>query len=154
VTDNLSRVDHLECVTRDKLSVPGLTLIMRAHLYVTAGTFLLAGALLAGAALLAPSLFNEAAEGAAGAGDEEAAIGAAILEITGRAITIAGAALSLPCLICGAGILARRGWSRWIGIPLAAVALVQFPVGTVMGAYLMWVLLATRFEPWFDRESA
>jgi len=127
---------------------------MRAHLYITAAIFLLAGAVLAGAALFAPSQFNQAAETVAASGDEEAAIGAAILNITGRAISWAGAVLSLPCLVCGAAILARRGWSRWIGIPLAAVALVQVPVGTVIGAYLLWVLLATRFEPWFERGSA
>ena len=136
------------------MSEPGLNLTMRAHLYITAAIFLLAGALLAGAALLAPSQFKQAADTVAASGDEEAAIGAAVLGITGRAITVAGAVLSLPCLICGAAILARRGWARWIGIPLAAVALVQVPVGTVIGAYLMWVFLATRFEPWFDRDPA
>jgi hypothetical protein len=123
---------------------------MRAHLRFTAALFLLAGAFFAVAAVLAPSLFTAAASAIADAGDEGADIGAFVIAYTGRAVAIGGAVLAVPSLVCGWGLLRRRPWSRWLGILLAALAVVQFPVGTMLGGYVLWVLLSERFEGWFE----
>lgn len=123
---------------------------MRAHLYVAAVLFLLSGVLLAGAAFSAPILFDSAASSIADGGGKDAVLGATALRATGQAVTLAAGIFALPCLICGAAMLTRRGWVRWPGIALAATALVFFPLGTLAGAYVLWVLLARRFEWWFE----
>lgn len=102
------------------------------------------------AALLAPTLSTAAADAVASSGEEGADIGAALIAWTGRAISIAGFILCVPSLLCGWGLLRHHSWARWLGILLAAIAVVQIPVGTILGGYLLWVLLSTRSEPWFD----
>jgi hypothetical protein len=126
---------------------------MRTHLRFTAALFFLAGAFFAAAAILAPSLFSAAASAIAAASDEGADIGAIVIAYTGRAVAIGGAVLSVPSLVCGWGLLRRRPWSRWLGILLAALAVVQFPVGTMFGGYVLWVLLSERFERWFETSA-
>jgi hypothetical protein len=123
---------------------------MRAHLHFTAFLFVLIGAVFALAAVLAPSLFSATAQAMAESGEEGADVGAALIAWTGRTVAVGGAVLSLPSLVCGWGLLRRRAWSRWLGIFLAALAVVQIPVGTIMGGYILWVLLSARFEAWFE----
>lgn len=74
--------------------------------------------------------------------------------MTGRFLAIGAAILALPSLVTGWGVWTRRRWARLVGTALAAVLVVQVPVGTVIGAYLLWVLLSRRSEPWFDRVEA
>jgi hypothetical protein len=123
---------------------------MRAHLHFTALLFILIGAVFGLAAVLAPSLFSATAEAVAQSGEEGADVGAALIAWTGRTVAIGGAVLSLPSLVCGWGLVRRRTWSRWLGIFLAALAVVQVPVGTIVGGYILWVLLSARFESWFE----
>ena len=123
---------------------------MRAHLQFTAFLFFLGGALFAAAALLAPSLFTATATAIAESGEEGADVGAALVAWTGRTVAVGGAVLAVPSLLCGWGILRRHSWSRWLGIFLAALAVVQVPIGTIVGGYILWVLLSARFEPWFE----
>ncbi len=47
---------------------------------------------------------------------------------------------SIPCFVCGWGLLRRRLWSRTVGMILAAVALVEIPIGTAFGIYALIVL--------------
>lgn len=123
---------------------------MRTHLRLTASLFYLAGALLLVAALVGPSFTAAAARALTESGEEGAEVGAALLVWTGRAMAIGGAVLSLPSLACGWGLMRRRRWSRWLGIFLAALAVIQIPVGTIVGGYVLWVLLTARFEAWFE----
>jgi membrane protein implicated in regulation of membrane protease activity len=48
----------------------------------------------------------------------------------------------LPALIGGIGLLRRRSWARLTIIALSALCLLTFPVGTVLGAFGLWVLLS------------
>jgi hypothetical protein len=71
-------------------------------------------------------------------GDAEAT---ATLGIIGVFLVGLMAVLSLPALLCGWGLLKLRPWSRILGIVLSAIQLPGFPVGTLVGAYGLWVLL-------------
>jgi len=48
--------------------------------------------------------------------------------------------LSVPGLVAGIGLLRRASWSRIMALVLAAFELVLFPIGTVLGAYTVFVL--------------
>ncbi len=57
----------------------------------------------------------------------------------------------------GYGILKRRHWARRVVIFLAAVELIAFPVGTIVGIYSLWVLFNGRIKLLFmsrETESA
>jgi len=62
---------------------------------------------------------------------------------TGLGAIIGGAValLSLPGLVAGLGLLARRGWARNLTLGLAVIALFQVPVGTILGIATLVVLL-------------
>jgi hypothetical protein len=59
--------------------------------------------------------------------------------------------LSLPRLIAGIGLLKHRGWGRILTIIVSVLGLIDFPVGTGLGIYALWVLTqssaAAMFEP-------
>jgi hypothetical protein len=38
------------------------------------------------------------------------------------------------------GIFARQEWARWVGVTYGAVSLIGVPIGTVIGAYVLWQL--------------
>jgi hypothetical protein len=45
--------------------------------------------------------------------------------------------------IClGLGLMRRRPWARTVGIALGILALFHVPMGTALGIYTLWVLLA------------
>jgi hypothetical protein len=119
---------------------------MSIHLRVVAWIFIAGGIIgLIGAAGLSVA-FGFAARAAGAAGDEDAALGRAILGLTGIALTIVLVALSIPSVACGWGLLRTRNWARLLGIVLAALALTAFPIGTIVGVYVIWVLFRIETE--------
>ncbi len=124
---------------------------MRVHLRIAASLFLAAGLLLAVSAASSSWLFDRFAAHIAAADDETAQLGAAAVGLTGRFLATGSAVLFIPVAATGWGILTRRRWARLTGIVFAAIVVVFVPIGTVIGAYLLWVLLSTKSEAWFDR---
>jgi hypothetical protein len=80
---------------------------------------------------------------------EDAAIALPIIGITGTALIIFFVALALPGLATGWGLLNFRPWARILGIVLSAINLLNFPFGTLLGVYGLWVLLSNDTEPLF-----
>ena len=66
-----------------------------------------------------------------------------------RYFAIAGVSFGLfVVLVFGAldvaaavGLLRLRDWARWLAIVLAAMGLLLFPIGTIVGALIIWYLL-------------
>ncbi|MGE5816203.1 MAG: hypothetical protein ACM36C_17065 [Acidobacteriota bacterium] len=83
------------------------------------------------------------------ASPEDAAVAMPILGITGTALSALLLILSLPGLITGWGLLKLRPWARIVGIVLAVISLLNFPIGTAIGIYGLWVLLTKETERLF-----
>jgi hypothetical protein len=49
--------------------------------------------------------------------------------------------LSVPGIIGGIGLLHRREWARILVLIISALHLLNFPIGTAIGAYSIWVLV-------------
>jgi len=105
-------------------------LILPSALYVLLGGFVFA--LLAGIGV------------ASGDGDAFA-----VLSVTGMSVGALLAGLALPGFAAGYGMLARRTWGRVLGIVVAALSLFSFPVGTLIGAYVLFVLLQQSANAYF-----
>ena len=77
----------------------------------------------------------------------------AVLGATGTALGFLFSALSLPGMAAGVGLLARKAWGRILAIVVAVLGLINFPVGTIIGAYALWVLLQNSASAYFGAEQ-
>lgn len=49
--------------------------------------------------------------------------------------------VSIPGIIAGIGLFKRKEWARILTLILSVIKLLNIPVGTVVGAYSIWVLV-------------
>ena len=114
---------------------------METHVKVLAILFIVFGVCGALAGLGIMMLLG--AIGAAGAAaDPDAWMALPILGITGTALAAFLLALSLPGIIAGFGLLKYRPWARILTIVLCALNIMNFPIGTILGIYGLWVMLS------------
>lgn len=57
--------------------------------------------------------------------------------------------LALPGLAAGYGLLKRKEWGRILAIVVAFLNLLNFPLGTLLGIYTLFVLLQTSANEYF-----
>jgi hypothetical protein len=120
-----------------------------AVIYLAVGGLMLCGALFLG-------LGSGVAAGIVGASadPDDAAIAIPILGFAGTALAAFLGLFALPSLITGYGLLYYRPWARIVGIILSAISLINIPVGTIVGAYGLWVLLNKDTERLFNHPVA
>jgi hypothetical protein len=73
--------------------------------------------------------------------------------ITGTVATVVASLFvifSIPSIIGGIGVLKRREWGRIVTIVLSAIHLLNFPIGTIVGAYSIWALLNEQSKSYFS----
>lgn len=66
---------------------------------------------------------------------------AAAVPVIGLILMGIVAVMSIPLLTVGRALLRLDPWGRTMGTVVSALCLLLFPVGTVLGAYALWVLL-------------
>ncbi len=79
-------------------------------------------------------------------GDSEAM---AILGIVGTSVGVFLAALSAPGIAAGIGLLKRKSWGRFLAMVVGILGLLNFPVGTLIGIYMLWVLMQDSAAEYF-----
>ena len=55
-------------------------------------------------------------------------------------------------VIAGWGLLQRESWGRVLALIVAFVSLINFPIGTMLGVYTLWVLLPAESEKEYLRQ--
>ena len=75
---------------------------------------------------------------------------AVVLNTSGDELLIASISISVGILIvlailvanvaAGWGLLALKGWARWLVVVMAVLSLANVPIGTVTGALQLWYL--------------
>jgi hypothetical protein len=73
----------------------------------------------------------------------------AILSVVGASVGILMMVLALPGLLAGYGLLTGKSWGRILAIVVGVLGLLNFPIGTLIGAYTLWVLLQEDAAPYF-----
>ncbi len=59
---------------------------------------------------------------------------------------VAFSALGIAGVVAGWGLLTHQSWARMLAIIVACITLIHFPLGTALGIYTLWVLLAPNAE--------
>lgn len=53
----------------------------------------------------------------------------------------------VPALIGGIGLVLGKEWGRIVAIAASVMLVLMFPIGTVLGAFALWALLARQNQP-------
>ena len=72
-----------------------------------------------------------------------------ILSIVGTWTALFLTVLALPGLIAGIGLLKRQMWGRVLAIIVAFFGLINFPIGTAISLYALFVLLQNAAADYF-----
>ena len=80
--------------------------------------------------------------GAATHHDPGAEIAIPIVGFVGGAIFLLLMITGLPSIAAGIGLLRMAPWARILGIVLSAIHIFNFPLGTALGIYGLWVLFS------------
>lgn len=83
----------------------------------------------------------------AASGDFQAA---RVLVVVATAVGVLMVLLALPGLASGYGLLKRRSWGRILAIVVGVLNLPNFPLGTALGLYTLWVLLQSGADDYFS----
>lgn len=89
-------------------------------------------------AMIGLILFPIMAGGALLSGDGEAFI---VTSVLGTAMAVFMLLLAAPSVIAGIGLLKRKSWARVLAVVLGILNLTNFPIGTAIGVYTLFVLL-------------
>jgi hypothetical protein len=73
----------------------------------------------------------------------------AVLGLVAVFVAALMALLALPGILAGYGLLTRKPWGRVLAIIVAALNLANFPFGTILGFYTLWVLLQQAADGYF-----
>ena len=73
-----------------------------------------------------------------------------VLSIVGVSVGAFMGVLGLPGLLAGIGLLRRRNWGRILAIIVSFLNLLNFPIGTVIGGYSLWVLFQDAATAYFE----
>ena len=60
------------------------------------------------------------------------------------------AVLALPGMLAGYGLLQRKRWGQILALVVGILGLFNVPIGTLIGAYTLFVLLQNEAEPYFS----
>ena len=123
---------------------------MATHVKVLGVLFIVLSALGVLAALAVGAIFGMAGFATATAGADDAAVALPFIGLTGGLLTAFLMIVSLPGLVAGFGLLAFKSWARILAVVLCALQLINFPFGTIVGIYGLWVLLNRDTERLFS----
>jgi hypothetical protein len=88
------------------------------------------------------------------AADSGDAVALPILGLVGTVGLVFFAALALPGLLAGYGLLKRKKWGQILGIVVGILSLFNIPVGTALGAYPLFILFQDSANDYFDGQKA
>jgi hypothetical protein len=129
---------------------------MRDHVKILAVVNIVFGCLGVLAALIIAGIFafGGTMAGVAAQSDPDALVAVGIMGAVGTALFFLILVLSVPGIVAGWGLLNFKPWARILGIVLSALNLINFPIGTAIGGYGLWVLLNQETEAMFRPGSS
>ncbi len=77
-----------------------------------------------------------------------------VLSVFGIVAALFCGVIALPGILAGYGLLKRRKWGQILGIVVGFLSLVNFPIGTAIGLYTLFVLLQEAATHYFALQGA
>ncbi len=62
--------------------------------------------------------------------------------------------LAIPALVAGIGLLAHKAWARVLGVVVSVFMVLNIPMGTLVGAYAIFVLMQVAATRYFSSPPA
>ncbi|HSF17314.1 MAG TPA: hypothetical protein VLK65_17335 [Vicinamibacteria bacterium] len=122
---------------------------MRQHVTIVGALYTAFGVIGVFCALAALLFFGGLAGILRMVGEPDATKAAPILVALAVFLFFAISVFSIPGIVVGIGLLKFQKWARVGAILLSALNLLNFPFGTALGAYGLWVLLNEQTESLF-----
>ena len=92
--------------------------------------------------------------GLGAASDPDALIAVPVVALVGTFLMMAALILSVPGIAAGFGLMTYRPWARMLTVVLSLLHLLNFPFGSALGVYGLWVLLSDEGRLLFERRAA
>jgi hypothetical protein len=74
-------------------------------------------------------------------GDEEAMVVGGIYGVVTLFVVVIGALPAVGCLASGTGVLMGKSWARLAAIIFGALSLMNLPLGTIVGLYVIFTMI-------------
>jgi hypothetical protein len=128
---------------------------LEQHVKILGVLYIVLGTMGVIAALICLMIFGGAAGivGIVAQEEPDARIAVPILGAVGLGLFLFLLVLSAPGIIAGVGLLQLRPWARIVTVILSALNLMNIPIGTLVGAYGLWVMLSLETEKLFRPSS-
>lgn len=117
---------------------------MSTHVKILGWLYIIGNGLMLLFAVLGGGL---AALGGLLSGDADAAAVGGIMGV----VAVFFALIAIPGIVIGWGLLNYKGWARILGIIFGIINLINFPIGTAIGIYSLWVLFNDEVAAQFRR---
>ena len=127
---------------------------METHVKVLGALQIALGAMVLFGALVLVFVFGGVTSAMGASGDPDAQIALPIVGITGMALITFLAAIGVPSVIIGVGLIRLRPWARISGMVISILSLMMIPFGTIVGVYGLWVLFSKETERLFTSSSS
>ncbi len=85
--------------------------------------------------------------------EPDAAIALPFIGMIGAALSLFLLVVSVPSIVAGIGLYCFKSWARALGIVISILHLLNFPFGTALGIYGLWVLLTAESGRCFPRPA-
>src|SRR5436190_8953224 len=72
-----------------------------------------------------------------------------VLSTVGTSVGALLLLLAIPGIVAGIGLLMHKSWGRILAIVMGILNVINFPIGTVIGAYTLWVLFQNAASEYF-----
>ena len=122
---------------------------MDTHVKVLGSLQIALGAVVLFGALVLVFVFGGVTTAMSASGDPDARVALPIIGVTGMALVTCLAAVGVPSVIIGIGLIRLRPWARIAGMVISILSLMMIPFGTIVGVYGLWVLFSKDTERLF-----
>jgi hypothetical protein len=85
---------------------------------------------------------------------DDSVVAVPVLTLIGGVASSVLILLSLPRMIAGIGLLKFHNWGRILTFVVSILGLLDFPVGTGLGIYALWVLTHRDTQSLFQQEMS
>ncbi len=75
-----------------------------------------------------------------------------VLSLIANVLVVVLIIFSIPGILGGAGLLKRKQWARILVLIISVLDLLNFPFGTILGVYSIWVLVQPEVVAEFEKK--